>query len=172
MKGHEVHARTQVKRDARSLASLVDEQLSACRALRSDATVQKVLSENHTTSTQTIHKQCAYLLLTLKSDIRELHQKIAFATDASPADVFRRTRQLEENIQQAGRSNDKTTNLLGVMRLLELKESMSVDILSKLLNEKKAFDEESLHHEKSPLIQTGYITSEILQILQVWHCFR
>jgi len=49
---------------------------------------------------------------------------------------------------------------------------MSVDILSKLLNEKKAFDEESLHHEKSPLIQTGYITSEILQILQVWHCFR
>ena len=136
---------TQAKSDARNLASLVDEQLSACRALRSEATVRQVLNENCTNSSRMLNKRCAHLLLTLKSDVRALHQKIELVADATAVDVFQRTRQLEERLQQTALSNDTASNLLGVMKLLEIKESMSVDILSKLLDDKKAFDEESPH---------------------------
>ena len=135
---------SKIKSDARNLASLVDEQLSICRALRSDATVQQVLNLNQEASTALALKQCAYLVLVLKADIRALHEKVAFGSDEAAADVFHRTRELEDMLhQQNPLSSDPVATLSGIVKLLELKESLNVKILTQILKEKNAFYEES-----------------------------
>lgn len=141
---------SQIKSDARNLASMVDEQLSACRALRSDATVQQVLNQNQMASAQFVQKRCAHLLLVLKSDIRALHERHEFASEVPAAEVFRRTHLLENELRQTA-DTDMVTTLSSIIKLLELKESLSVSILSQILKEKEIFDEESLTCMQCPM---------------------
>jgi hypothetical protein len=133
---------SKVRSKTRNLASMVDEQLSICRALRSDATVQQVLNLNKAASTKFIEKQCVYLVQMLKADIRALHEKIEFSSNDDAAEVFNRTRQLEDSLHQTKASSDPTEALSAILKLLELKESFSVKILSHSLKLKHAFDEE------------------------------
>lgn len=136
---------SKIKSDARNLASLVDAQLTVCRALRSDATVQQVLHLTHEASKELTQKQCAYLVLVLKADIRALHEKVEFASDEAAIDVFHRTRQLEGVLQQQSGPllSDPSAALSAIVKLLELKASLNIRILSQMIKEKTAFYDES-----------------------------
>ena len=59
--------------DARNLSAMVDEQLKHCRALRSDATVQHLVSLTHDSPEEALQKRCKGFCLVAKADIRALH---------------------------------------------------------------------------------------------------
>jgi len=140
---------SKVKRDVTNLASKVDEQLSVCRALRSDVAVQQVLNLNKVATTQFVGKQCVYLMQILKADIRVLHEKVESTSDGDAAGVFTRARQLEETLHHTSTSSDPTSSLSAIVKLLRIKESLSIKILSRILELKHAFDEESrLRYER------------------------
>jgi len=138
--------------DARNLSALVDEQLKHCRALRSDATVQHLVSLTQDSPEEALQKQCKNTLLVVKADIRALHDydlscmekaKAAEAGDAGNTmdkERNRRIKEMEEVLQQVRVGSTEGVEFGTILRLIEKKQALGATILKSLIKEKQALD--------------------------------
>ena len=112
-----------------NLAGTLDKELAVCHSLRSETT--SLDSADSKVSSNYIRKDCVGLLHHLKTDIRVLHLEHC---ECNNSYAYQQTSQLEGVLQQINVSADPAITLSRLVRLMQMKESLTIRTLSQILS--------------------------------------